>query len=138
MSIAARLPPFADGIFTGEGQTTRLLGSQCASGRVLFPRVALCPDEGDATTPIELPMRATLHSFTVVRMKPPFGLPAPYAVGYVDLEGTDLRLFMLLDPLAIDALRIGMLLTLSSGPFGVDLDGTPCARPYFTPTVAPA
>ena len=134
MSDGAGLPPFADGVFTGAGAETRLLGSRCPTGgRTLFPRAPLCPDDGLATEPIELPARATLYSFTVVRMKPPFGLPAPYAVGYVDLVGVDLRLFMLLDPAAIDALRIGMPLTLSSGPLGVDLHGAPCTRPYFTP-----
>lgn len=129
----AQLPPFAEGIFTGEGATTRLLGSRCGDGRMLFPRTALCPDDGRATDPIELPTRATLYSFTVVRLKPPFGLPAPYAVGYVDLVGVDLRLFMLLDPAATDKLRIGMTLAPSSGPLGVGLDGAPCIRPYFTP-----
>lgn len=128
-----RLPPFADDIFTGEGATTRLLGSRCGDGRMLFPRTAPCPDDGLPSDPIELPTRATLYCFTVVRMKPPFGLPAPYAVGYVDLVGVDLRLFMLLDPAATERLRIGMTLTLSSAPLGVGLDGAPCVRPYFTP-----
>ena len=132
MSEGAHLPPFAAGIFTGQGATIRLLGSRC-SGQVLFPRVALCPDDGHQAEPIELPAHGTLYSFTVVRMKPPCGLPAPYAVGYVDLAGIDLRLFTLLDPAAIDALRMGMALTLSSGPLGVDLAGAPCIRPYFTP-----
>lgn len=127
------LPPFAEGIFTGAGATTRLLGSCCGGGHMLFPRTAVCPDDGLATDPIALPARATLYSFTVVRMKPPFGMPAPYAVGYVDLVGVDLRLFMLLDPAATEMLRIGMPLALSSGPLGVGLDGAPCIRPYFTP-----
>lgn len=126
-------PPFALGMFTGVGAATRLLGSRCGSGRLLFPRAAWCPCDGLPTDPVELPARATLYSYTVVRMKPPFGLPAPYAVGYADLLGIDLRLFMLLDPAAIDALRIDMPLALTSGPLGVDLTGAPCIRPYFTP-----
>ena len=73
-----------------------------------------------------------LYSYTIVRMKPPFGLPAPYAVGYVDLPADGLRIFALLDP-TIDAYRIGMPLALTSGPLGVDLAGAPCARPFFTP-----
>lgn len=128
-----RLPPFAEGVFTGEGATTRLLGSRCGDGRIVFPRTALCPDDGLPTDPIILPTRATLYSFTVVRMKPPFGLPTPYAVGYADLVGVDLRVFILLDPAATERLRIGMPLALSSGPLGSGLDGAPCLRPYFTP-----
>ncbi len=130
---APQLPPFAEEVFTGSGATTRLLGSRCGSGHTLFPRRALCPDDGLATEPVELPARATLYSFTVVRIKPPFGLPAPYPVGYVDLVGVDLRVFMLIDPAATETLRIGMPLTLSSGPLGLGLDGAPCIRPYFTP-----
>lgn len=136
MTLAAGLPPFAEGVFVGDGASARLLGSRCASGRMLFPRTASCPDTGDATMPVELPVCAELYSYTVVRMKPPFGLPAPYAVGYVDLQGVDLRIFTLLDPFAIGRLRIGMRLTLSSGPLGVGLTGEPCARPYFTPLEA--
>lgn len=129
----AHLPPFADNIFTGLGPTTRLLGSCCGDNRMLFPRMAICPDQGCLTAPIELPAQATLYSFTVVRMKPPFGLPAPYAVGYVDLNGVSLRLFMLLDPGATERLQIGMPMTLTSAPLGLNLDGAPCIRPYFTP-----
>ncbi len=137
VSDAGTLPPFARDVFDGLGPATRLLGSRCrGDGRLLFPRTPLCPDDGLATDPVELPARATLYSFTVVRMRPPCGLPAPYAVGYVDLVGADLRLFMLLDPDAVGRLRIGMPLALSSGPLGVDLEGAPCIRPYFIPVDA--
>ncbi len=139
MNEAAALPPFAEHIFEREGATTRLLGSRCGDcGRALFPRAPLCPHDGSRTDPIALPTRATLHSFTVVRIKPPFGLPAPYAVAYVDLEGLDLRLFALLDPDAIGIYHIGMPLTLWSGALGVDLAGDACIRPYFQPAGAVA
>ena len=127
------LPPFSEDIFTGTGATTRLLGSRCRCGHVAFPQIALCPRDGHPTDPIDLPHTATLHSFTVVRTKPPFGLPAPYAVGYVDLSDVALRLFTLIEPRASERLRIGMPMTLSSGPLGVGLDNAPCTRPFFTP-----
>ena len=42
---------------------------------------------------------------------------------------------MLLDPAHTEDFRIGMPLDLRSGPLGVDLDGEPCIRPYFTPAL---
>ena len=128
------LPPFAPGVYTGEGAATRLIGSRCpASGRTCFPRLDRCPDDGAPAEDIALSADGILYSATVVRMKPPFGLPAPYAVGYVDLPENGLRLFALLDPARIGDYRIGMTLVLTSGPLGTDLDGRPCRRPFFTP-----
>ena len=127
------LPAFAPGIFTGSGTATRLLGSRCPCGRIAFPPRAECPDDGEATATIELPPTGTLYAATVVRMKPPFGLPAPYAVGYVDLDGLPLRVFALLDPARIGDYQIGLSVVLTSGPLGTDLDGAPCVRPCFTP-----
>ncbi len=120
MTGDAALPAFAEGVFSGRGATTRLLGNRFGH-------------DG-----IELPRRGTLYSYTVVRMKPPFGLPAPYAVGYVDFAGVDLRVFMLLDPDVIGTLRIGMKLEITSGPLGIDLSGHPCIRPYFRAVVPPS
>lgn len=125
------LPPVAPGIFTGDGDATRLLGSRCpACDRLAWPPRDRCPDDGTATTTIELPPAATVYAATIVRLKPPFGLPAPYAVGYVDLDGVALRVFALLDP-AVAAWPIGTALHLTSGPLGTDLAGAPCRRPYF-------
>lgn len=132
MSEAA--PPFAPGVYTGAGATARLIGSRCgACGATAFPRQDVCPHDGGAMANIELPRTGTLYSATVVRVKPPFGLPRPYAVGYVDLDWDGLRVFALLDPLRIGDYAIGMRLAMTSGPMGVDLDGAPCERPYFTP-----
>ena len=82
---------------------------------------------------VDLGSEGTLYSFTVIRTKPPLGLPQPYSVGFVDLKkGKDLRIFCLLDPMAIDRLRIGLPMRLAVAPLGHDGRGSPLLRPYFT------
>ncbi len=137
MSEAQTLPPFAENIFAAHGNGAELLGSRCPQcGRAFFPHTDICPDDGAETEATGLGGDAALYSYTVVRTKPPFGLPAPYAVGYADMAAHGLRIFMLLDPERIDDLAIGMKLRLTSGEMGVDLEGQPCIRPYFTPADA--
>jgi uncharacterized OB-fold protein len=80
----------------------------------------------------DLGMEGTLYSFTVIRTKPPLGLPQPYGVGYIDLKGKALRVFCLLDATAADQLRIGLPMRLAVAPLGLDVRGRPCLRPYFT------
>ncbi|MEA3538321.1 MAG: OB-fold domain-containing protein [Pseudomonadota bacterium] len=130
------LPPFAEGIFTGDGALTKLVGSRCTlCGARHFPARTHCPDDMTETETVSLGSSGTLYSATVIRTKPPFGLPAPYAVGYVDLDAHPLRIFMLLDPAHTEDFRIGMPLDLRSGLLGVGLGGEPCIRPYFTPAL---
>ena len=131
------LPPFADGIFSPTDMGTELVGSRCPMcDRHFFPRISHCPDDAEPTVEVGLGSEATLYSYTVVRTKPPFGLPTPYAVGYVDLAASGLRVFMLLDPAHAEDFRIGMKLRLGQGEVGVNLDGAPCRRPYFSPEAA--
>ena len=66
-------------------------------------------------------------------IKPPLGLPSPYSLVYVDLTAVNLRVFGLFDPNAAQDLRIGLEVELDVGPLGVDINGQPCLRPYFTP-----
>lgn len=73
----------------------------------------------------------TVYSFTVVRTKPPFGLPQPYSVGYVDMAESGLRVFCLLDSQAIGKLEVGSAVELAVGSVGRDSRGEPCLRPYF-------
>jgi len=128
------LPPFAEGIFKADGMFAELVGSRCPTcGARHFPARAHCPDDMAETETISLGSRGTLYSTTVIRTRPPFGLPAPYAVGYVDLDAHPLRIFMLLDPERTEDFRIGMPLALKSAALGVGLGGEPCIRPYFTP-----
>lgn len=135
MTGLSNLPHFAKGVFSEDEGRIELLGSRCPRcERLDFPALDQCPQDAEMTDMIGLGGRATLYSHTVIRTKPPFGLPTPYAVGYADLEGSGLRVFMLLDPAHAEEFEIGMKLTLAAGELGVDLAGNPCRRPFFTPS----
>ncbi|MGD9713876.1 MAG: Zn-ribbon domain-containing OB-fold protein [Thermomicrobiales bacterium] len=134
MSEADLLPAFVEGIFSGDKSDTDLIGSRCTTcGRYQFPHADICPEDLSKTTRVSIGRTGTLYSYTVVRTKPPFGLPAPYALGYVDLDDVGLRVLMLLDAARIDDMRIGIPLRLTSDRMGVGLDGQICRRPFFTP-----
>jgi uncharacterized OB-fold protein len=133
----ADIPPAVQGIFTMppyDKAPPRLLGGFCRiCNKYYFPRpryCRVCLDQVDETI---LKSEGTIYSFTIIRRKPPFGLPAPYSVGYIDLAESGLRIFCLLDPMAIDQIRVGLAVRLAVGPLGHDGHGSPRLRPYFTP-----
>lgn len=96
-----------------------------------FPTPSLCPKcYGDIQRHI-FGEHGHVYSFTVVRTKAPFGLPEPYAVGYVDLADVPLRVFALIDPAAIGNLAVGAPVTLKAMPLGTDGHGMACLRPVF-------
>jgi uncharacterized OB-fold protein len=98
-----------------------------------FPLPKYCPRCLEHTDKAAVGSTGTIYSYTVVRIKPPLGLPSPYSVVYVDLAASGLRVFGLFDPEGIDQLRIGLDVALSVGPLGHDGHGQRCWRPYFTP-----
>jgi len=131
------ISPVAPGIFTlppYDQSPPKLVGGYCpACARHLFPRPKYCPSCLGALEERLLDSRGTVYSFTVVRTKPPLGLPQPYGIGYVDLEETGLRVFCLMDPGALNELRVGLPVRLAVAALGIDSRGAPCLRPYFTP-----
>jgi len=136
MAECSVLPPVAPGIFgrKAEGSPYELVGGACSTcGGRFFPRPARCPTCLEPVEEVSLGCRGTLYSFTVVRVRPPLGLPQPYGVGYVGLEGNGLRVFSLFDPARLDDLRIGGPVRLDVGPVGHDGSGNACLRPFFTP-----
>ncbi|MCL5957735.1 MAG: OB-fold domain-containing protein [Chloroflexi bacterium] len=127
------LRPVLDGILD-PGPPPRLLGGYCPEcARRYFPKPMICPHCLEQVRDVELSSTGSLYSYTVVRTKAPFGLPQPYAVGYVDLEADGLRVVSLLDPERIDQLALDQLLTLHIAPLGLDGCGQTCLRYYFTP-----
>jgi uncharacterized OB-fold protein len=128
--------PVATGIFTlppYEQNPPQLIGGLCAScAQYYFPRPYYCKGCLEPTEEALLGSEGTIYSYTVVRTKAPLGLPTPYAVGYVDLKGSSLRIFTLLDPRAIEDLKVGQSVHLVVEPLGHDGQGSPCLRPYFT------
>lgn len=137
---AAVLPPVQKGIFTlpdANGNPPSLLGGHCAvCDRHSFPREPHCSRCLGVMDEATLGSRGTVYSLTVVRTKPPLGLPQPYSVGFIDLEDCGLRIFCLLDPDRIGDIRIGSSVRLTIRPLGHDSEGRACLRPCFTPTDA--
>jgi uncharacterized OB-fold protein len=129
--------PVATGIFTlppYEQNPPQLIGGMCGScSRYYFPRPHYCKGCLEPTEEALLGSEGTIYSYTVIRTKAPLGLPTPYAVGYVDLKGSSLRIFTLLDPRAIEDLKVGQSVHLAVNLLGHDGKGSPCLRPYFTP-----
>ena len=125
--------PIREGILD-LGPPPRLLGGYCPDcHRKHFPKPMVCPFCLGGIDDIQLSATGKLYSFAVVRTKAPYGLPQPYPVGYVDLDGDGLRIFSLLDPERIDRLTIGQRVALCVAPIGVDNSGQSCLRYYFTP-----
>ena len=137
MEKMANMPPVVPGIFTlppYDQIQPKLLGGFCPTcNRYYFPRPMYCRGCLGPTEEISLGSQGVIYSFTVIRRKPPLGLPEPYSVGYIDLDESGLRVFSLLDPTTIAQLRIGLKVRLVVEPLGHDGQGTPRLRPYFTP-----
>ena len=128
---------FMSGIFSSppdDGTPPVLLGGFCPKCRqYYYPRPIYCRTCLDPVEEAVIGSTGTLYSFTVVRIKPPLGLPKPYGLGYVDMNETGLRVFGLLDPGALDRFHIGRTVRLAVDVLGQDTRGNPCLRPYFTP-----
>lgn len=129
--------PILKGIFTlppYEQEGPRLIGGLCARcTRKFFPSPFVCPYCLGELEKVHLSSQGTLHSFTVVRVKAPYGLPLPYCLGYVDLKDDGLRVLALIDFTRIEDLRIGMEVTLCVKEFGHDGKGNPALRYMFSP-----
>jgi uncharacterized protein len=117
-----------------EGPPPNLTGGYCEKcDRSSFPKPLVCPYCLGPVAKASISSRGILHSYTVVRTKAPYGLPEPYAVGYVDLKESGLRVFALLDSGKIEKLKINEPVELHIGAIGVDHHGQPCLRYYFSP-----
>ncbi len=128
--------PVAPGIFTTptEGEDPELLGGRCPKcDQDYFPRPPRCPHCLGDVQEKNLGSTGKLYTYTVVRVRPPWGLPRPYGIGYVDLDGSGLRVLGLLSPDALEKMEIDLPLRLAVGEMGNDLRGKPCLRPYFVP-----
>lgn len=129
------LPPVAEDIFEislRDHERVELIGGHCdACDAYFFPRSDSCSHCYGDIGRISLGAEGTIYSFTIVRARPPLGLPRPYGVAYIDLEAVPFRVFCLLDPAQIDAAAIGASVHLAVGPLGVDNEGKPCLRPFF-------
>lgn len=115
------------------GSCAHLLGSHCeACGRWYFPGVEFCGRCFAAVQGRSLGSRGVVHSLTVVHAKPPFGFPQPFPLLLVDLCAAPLRVLMPGDHGQLGRLRIGLEVELRVAQLGVDSQGKPCRRPFFS------
>jgi uncharacterized OB-fold protein len=131
------IQPVASGIFTlppYKKEGPKLLGGYCPDcDRYYFPAPKYCKDCFGSLDNTDLGSEGIIYTYTVIRVKPPLGLPEPYAVGYIDLAKTGLRIFCLLDHKKIDQLDIGSTVLLCVEELGNNGRGQRVLRPYFTP-----
>ncbi len=131
------IPLVVQGIFSPppyDKAPPTLLGGHCPEcDRSYFPRSKYCRHCLGEVRETDIGRTGSLYSYTVVRTKPPWGLPSPYSVVYVDLNESKLRVFGLFDPLAVDQLTIGLEVELCVKPLGQNSQGELCLRPYFSP-----
>ena len=123
------LPPVAPGVMRWDADGRAVLLGRCDAntGVVLFPFDGSAADD----TEVDLGGEGTLHAFTTIYAKPPFGLPSPYSVGYIDLEKVPTRVFCLVAGSAADGLRRGARVRVFARRLGTDADGAACLRPVF-------
>lgn len=133
MTAATALPPeLSDAYRVLDGDRVVLLAGRSGPQRALaFPRRAWSADARGPVEPVEVAATGRIYAHTLVCAKPPYGLPTPYAVGYVDIDGTGLRVFGLFDPQGQDALAPGRRVELVARRLGVGNDGKECLRPVF-------
>lgn len=109
-----------------DGQRPVLLGNQCKDcGKVFFPKRSLCPDcfDHDNMEDIELETRGVIYASTVVHVDSPAGIKAPYAYGYVDLPGNQIRVFALFTGADPASFKPDQEVELILEPLGTNRDG---------------
>jgi uncharacterized OB-fold protein len=109
-----------------------LIGGRCERcAKLCFPWTQSCRHCQAPLVRVSLGSRGRVHSATLVRTKPPLGLPRPYGLAYVDLEDAPLRILMLADARDERPLGIGIPVQLDVAELGVDASGNRCLRPLF-------
>jgi len=126
------LPPVVEHVFVSTRDGFELIGAYCDHcHKYFFPIREHCSNCLGDTNETTLGSRGEIYSFTVIRTKPPFGLPQPYGVAYIDLVDFPLRVFSLLDPQQLEDVDIGAQVQLCVGPMGVNNTNQACQRPFF-------
>lgn len=129
--VAELVPGLVEAVAGRPGRYA-LMGSRCPDcGAWAFPGLARCTHCQGHPEAARIGTTGRLYTYTVVRTRAPFGLPEPYAVGYVDLAESGLRVFGLIDPDRVGRLTIGQPMAVSLRALGVDRHGHRCLRPLF-------
>jgi len=130
------LPPeLAAQFAVDDNGVVRLRASRPDSGGdVTFPPRLYAGDGLEPATEVLIPGDGRVNCMTRVRVRPPYGLPPGYVIGFVDLDAAPLRLFGLFAPEDAESLSPGSPVRLSLMVLGTDNDAKPCLRPVFVPT----
>ncbi len=133
--MTSELKPVKEGIFE-VGPPPRLRGAICPEcNQKFFPRPMVCPHCLGELQDVYLSTEGKVYTYAILRVKPPYKLPRPYAVGWVHLEADGIKIHTLFDPEKLSDLDFGRQVTLRVGAIGVDNNGDSCLRYYFTPQV---
>jgi uncharacterized OB-fold protein len=132
--MSSDLKPMLDGIFE-VGPPPSLLGAECpVCESRFFPKPVFCPHCLGEVKEIKFNTEGTVYSYSILRIPNMlYKYPQPYASGYVDLDGDNIRVYGLFDPAKTEEIAIGQRVTLKVGQVGIGLDGEECLRYYFTP-----
>ncbi len=129
----------ADNLFTGEGETTRLLaGRRRSDGKLLFPYPS--GPEAENYELVELASEGTLWSWTVQRFRPKSPYDGrggehdflPYAVGYIELPG-ELIVESRIVVDRFESLKIGLPMRITTEAYTENAAGEPVLTYAFTP-----
>lgn len=123
--------PIWDGLMGEDARGPFLIGGKCAKcGFVTLGVRDTCPEcwSRNAMTPTPIGRRGTLYTHTVIHQVPA-GYAAPFAVGYVDLEG-GVRVFAHLENTP-ETLRIGGEVCLTAAKLRQDKDGAWLVGPRY-------
>lgn len=129
----------ADNLFTGEGDSARLLaGRRRSDGKLLFPYPS--GPEAENYELFELTPEGALWSWTVQRFRPksPFDGRGddrdfkPYAVGYIELPG-ELIVESRIVVDRFETLKIGLPMRITTEAYAENAAGEPVLTYAFTP-----
>ena len=114
----SELKPVMEGIFE-TGPSPRLIGAICPKcNKKFFPKPVVCPHCLEEVQETKLSQKGKVYTYAILRTKALYGLPQPYAGGYVDLKDDGLRIYTLFDPEKTSDLDFGKQVTLRVGEMG--------------------
>lgn len=131
--------PVQEGLFNyplTDGERPALKGNRCTQcGKNFFPKRAVCPEcfISGRMEEIELERQGVVYASTVVRVSSPAGIKAPYAYGYVDLPGNQLRVFALFTGADPGSFVPGKKVEVVLEPIGTDKEGNAVIGYKFRP-----
>jgi len=119
-----------------DGERPALKGNRCTQcGKSFFPKRAVCPVcfVSGHMEEIELDRQGIIYASTVVRVRSPTGIKAPYAYGYVDLPENQLRVFALFTGADPGSFVPGRKVEVVLEPIGKDTEGNTVIGYKFKP-----